>query len=280
MDDFSSLAKDSPLQEHVCKMLDNNQISSMTAVEAQRLADDIGIRSCFSVYQIASKHEKEMAPDFDELVLDVLTEWDSTVTARVEKAMKLHKKLEQDVLHYENKLSKLRNKAQETEAKGREMSPKQSDRLNRNEKKLNDAWQLHELESGAICNLFEEIAEYGWNELFPVVKSSIDYEITRMKRENSCFGYDLPLILSDLKDSVAGAPATNARTLNIQGQLENERVENRNLEIKVNKAEAALHGSWNSKEELLKELEDSILEMQTSNRGEPQGLCMEVGTTC
>jgi hypothetical protein len=256
LEDFSSLSKETPLHDYVGKMLDPDQTRSMTANETQLLADDTGIKSFFSVNQTLSKHEQEMEAGYHEQVLDYITEWDISVTTKVDRAMMLHKKLEQDVLHYENKVARLRSKAHETEAKGRLLSSKQSARLNRNEMKLNDAWQIHELECGSLCNLFEEIAEYGWHELYPLVKSTVEWEINHMQREKSTFGFDLPAILAQLKAIVPDGP-TDEQKAHLKKELEVRRAENRSLEHKVNKVEAALHKSWTSKAELLKMLEDT-----------------------
>lgn len=261
LDDFSSLSKETPFHERVGKSLDHDQILSMSAGEAQQLADDVGMKSFFSTTQIASKHERKTAAEYDEQVLDYITEWDNTVTTRVEKAMMLHKKLEQDVLHYENKVSRLRSKAHESEAKGRLLSTQQAERLNRNEMKLNDAWQIHELECGSLCNLFEEIAQHGWNELYPLVSNTLTCEMDRLQREKSCFGYDLPSILQDLKAIVADGAVSNGRQGHLRRELEYKIAENRSLELKVNKLEAAMNGSWTSKAEFFKKLEDSNVEI-------------------
>lgn len=248
------------MHEYVGKMLDPDQTTNMTANEAQHLADDTGIKSFFSVNQVSSMHEQMTEAEYHEQVLDYTTEWDYIVTTTVEKAMMLHKKLEQDVLHYENKVARLRSKAHETEAKGRLLSSQQSERLNRNEMKLNDSWQIHELACGSLCNLFEEIAEYGWHELYPLVKSTIEWEINRLEREKSTFGFDLPAILAQLKAIVSDSP-TDEQKAHLKKELEVRRAENRCLEHKVNKLEAALHQSWTSKAELLKMLKDTNVEI-------------------
>ena len=191
---------------------------------------------------------KVSAEEYQEEIVKYVEGWDESVSTRVNKAMLLHKKLEQDVLHYENKVAKLRSQAQDLEAKGKFLSSKQAARLNRNEMKLNDAWQIHELECSSICNLLEEITLQGYHDLYPVVKSSVEWEMQRMEREISTYGLGLPGLLKTLGNTVNDIPKPEQKH-QLHKEIVEQRNANRDLARKLNKLQALLRGPWTTKSE-------------------------------
>lgn len=260
VNDFGSLAETTPLYDLVGRKAVLDQIEEIDARKAAEVAKAQGVRSYKSIDQLVELQGKVSADEYQEEIVKYIEAWDEAVSTRVNKAMMLHKKLEQDVLHYENKVAKLRNQAQSLEAKGKLLSSKQATRLNRNEMKLNDSWQIHELESSSICNLLEEITLEGWHDLFPLVRSSIEWEIRRMEREIATYGLGLPGLLKSLGSTVNDIPMPEAKH-HIRKEIVEQRNLNRDLERKINELQAALKGSWTTKAEFQKVMEESNIEL-------------------
>ena len=260
VDDFGNLSATTPLYDLVGKKANLAQIEDIDARKAAQAATAQGVRSYKSIDQLVELQGKVSADEYQQEVVKYVNAWDEAVSTRVNKAMMLHKKLEQDVLHYENKVAKLRSQAHDMEAKGKLLSSKQSARLNRNEMKLNDAWQIHELECSSICNLLEEITLQGWHDLFPLVRSSIEWEIRRMEREIATYGLGLPGLLKTLGNTVNDVPMPETKH-HLRKEIAEQRNVNRDLARKINNLQTALKGSWTTKAEFQKVIHEKNIEL-------------------
>eukprot|EP00526_Cylindrotheca_closterium_P003055 CAMPEP_0113620906 /NCGR_PEP_ID=MMETSP0017_2-20120614/10664_1 /TAXON_ID=2856 /ORGANISM="Cylindrotheca closterium" /LENGTH=1444 /DNA_ID=CAMNT_0000530601 /DNA_START=213 /DNA_END=4547 /DNA_ORIENTATION=+ /assembly_acc=CAM_ASM_000147 len=260
VNDFGSLSETTPLYDLVGKKANLDQIDEINARKAAEACKAQGIRSYKSIDQLVELQGKASADEYQEEMVKYVDAWDEAVSTRVNKAMMLHKKLEQDVLHYENKVAKLRTQAHDLEAKGKFLSTKQAARLNRNEMKLNDAWQIHELECSAICNLLEEITIEGWHDLFPLVRSSVEWEIRRMEREISTYGLGLPGLLKTLGKTVNDVPIPETKH-HLRKEIAEQQNLNRELERKINQLQTALKGSWTTKTEFQKVMQAENIEL-------------------
>ena len=132
-------------------------------------------------------------------------DWESYVTSTVDAQLAENKKLHEHFNHYQQKVETLRkkeeaeaDKLQKKEEKKAEAaaaaSPNQkaspvappkrpttklAEKLERNESKLNSAWKTYENSSAALCNLMEEVMKQGWQDLYPLVVETIQWEIRR-----------------------------------------------------------------------------------------------------
>jgi len=255
VEDFGSLSETTPLHNLVGKKANIAGIEDVDARKAAEAAKTQGVRSYKSIDQLVELQGNVSGEEYQEEIVKYIDAWDEAVSTRVNKGMQLHKKLEQDVLHYENKVSKLRSQAHDLEANGKFLSSKQAARLNRNEMKLNDAWQIHELECSSICNLLEEITQQGWHDLFPIVKSSIEWEIRRMEREISTYGLGLPGLLKTLGNTVNDVPMPETEP-QLRKEIVDQRNANRVLVRKINVFQTILRGRWTTKSEFQQVMQD------------------------
>lgn len=216
--EYAVLSKDTPIYDYVGKELNQDALlalddkgkgdgkSDATAEELQLHVKsalqlhDQGVPSLASIQQLASIHEKTNAVDYQRHILDYAVEWDEIVTTKIESELAMVKKLQHDRLHYEKKVEVLRKKAVQAEAKGKTISASQEEKLNRNEKKLKDAWQLHEQQAAEACFLIEQVTLHGWKDFYPLVKNTMKWEVNRLGRENVTYG-KLPATLEAMKAS-------------------------------------------------------------------------------
>lgn len=222
-EEYAILSKDTPIYDYVGKELDQDALmalndsgngkSNATAEELELQAksalklNDQGVPSLASIQQLATLHEKTNAVDYQRHILDYITEWEEVVTTKIESELAMVKKLQQDRLHYEKKVEGLRKKAVQAENKGKKLSTSQEDKLNRNEKKLKDAWQLHEQKAAEACFLIEQVTLHGWKDFYPLVKNTMKWEVNRLGRENVTYGR-LPATLEAMKASYVAQTET------------------------------------------------------------------------
>jgi hypothetical protein len=214
--EYAVLSQDTPIFDFVGKQLDQDALQSLDdkglgsagvpadGLELQGKAllevNKHGVPSLVSLQQLASIHEKTNRLDFQLHVLDYVSEWEQVVSTKVSEELSMVKKLQQDRLHYEKKTDSLRKKAIQLEGKGKAMTQAQEEKLDRNEKKLKDSWQLHEEKAGEACFLIEQVTIHGWKDFYPLVKNAMKWEVNRLGRENVTYGR-LPATLEAMKAS-------------------------------------------------------------------------------
>jgi hypothetical protein len=130
-----------------------------------------------SVHQLATEKARDEAKQYQETVIDYAIEWLQIVTTRVDEGLEKSNVLYRELNHYKNKIDLLRKKVNAVEAKGKESSSKLSQKLNRNEAKVKNAWKLHEASASTLCNLLEEITKGGWKDLYPLILAALQWEI-------------------------------------------------------------------------------------------------------
>jgi hypothetical protein len=140
--------------------------------------------SLYGLYSFGAAQGNANDNEFQAHIVDYIVDWHRIVTERIDADMKNVKMLERDRRHYEEKVERLREKSSSVEAKGKEPSRGQVEKLDRNEEKLKDAFSKHERLAGKLCVLIEEVTHQGYKDLYPLVKKYIKWEINRAVREH------------------------------------------------------------------------------------------------
>ena len=159
---------------------------------------DDTVASLTTLQKLASMHSKTNEIDYQLHVLDYVTEWEEVVSKMIKQELLMVKKLQKDRTHYERKVESLRKGILKKETSGKEIKDAEHEKLSRNEKKLKDAWQIHEQKAGEVCFLIEQITIHGWKDFYPLVKNTMKWEVNRLGRENLTYGR-LPETLEALK---------------------------------------------------------------------------------
>ena len=123
--------------------------------------------------EVAHAQHESRNDEYQQCVLGYALEWEQVVTSKVDLELKQVKKLQQSRLHYEKKVEGLRKKVNTLDNKGKDLSPDLMEKLARNEQKLKDAWEVHEIRASRLCFLIEEVVQYGWKDLYPLVANLI-----------------------------------------------------------------------------------------------------------
>ena len=148
--------------------------------------------------EFCEMEQAQRGKDFQKSVLDYVTQWEADVSQRINKEMKQVKKLQQCRSHYEKKVETIRKKVSSLEAKGKEISADLLDKLERNEVKLRDAVYYHELNASRLCAIIEQVTQYGWKDLLPLVSNLLKYEFNRSGGELAIYG-KFPIVLESFQ---------------------------------------------------------------------------------
>lgn len=146
-------------------------------------------KSLAEVQTMASLRATENQRELDQHVVRWTLEWRDTVTEWVDRKKKEVRKLQKDKDHYESKVELLRRRCHHHEpladscssrgattsavvgtpsTSSRTASPAQIEKLERNEKKLKEAFLRYETEAARLCALLEAVTRDGWIELYNV----------------------------------------------------------------------------------------------------------------
>ena len=127
-------------------------------------------------------------------VLHHVMEWQETVTNQVDTALQEFKELEQKSFHYNVKIERLRRHINSSLSKWDWARTALEKRLVRNESKLKTVEEEFQKKSNETCFLLEQVTNCGWKDLYPLVKSTMEWEHGRLDKEGAVFSEITPLI--------------------------------------------------------------------------------------
>ena len=78
------------------------------------------------------------------------------------------------------------------------------EKLERNEQKLQKAFQAHEIRAAQLCVIIEEATHSGWKDLLPLIENILKWDETRMARENQSYR-QIPTTLQSIATVAASA---------------------------------------------------------------------------
>lgn len=140
-----------------------------------------------AVTQAASEQAHDFATAYQDKVVDYCVEWERTVTAHVDTELAVTNTSQERLNHYQSKIVELNKKMENYNKKSAKVPKKFSEKLARNEIKLNKAHEEYERSASVLCNLIEEVTLRGWKDLYPLVKENIKLEVARAVGENAVF---------------------------------------------------------------------------------------------
>ena len=204
---FDSVGKNTVGEEYT-KELESicENSSTMTRTTLDEIIDSSmdasadSIHSIYTLQQLMGGHVVFLERDFRTKVIEVAEEWEMAVTEKVEEESKKVRRLQETRIHYEKKVNLLRQWANELEEKGKENPPAKKEKLERNEGKLKEAFELHEIEAGRLCVLLEEVVVGGWKELHNLIKNYCKWESYQADRSRKIYSKLMPATVKSTKN--------------------------------------------------------------------------------
>lgn len=205
------MSEGTPLEDHVRKPMDPTalkrveELGSMQKDKYDTDANGNEMASLAAAAQVDSINETVSGKEYDRFILDYALDWEKVVTGKLDAEIKEVQKLQRRRLHYERKVAGLRKRTNNMESKGKELPESLIEKLNRNEDKLKESFESHEQRSCDLCILLEEVTESGWKDLYPLLKNTMRYEVSRTQRDAACFS-NLTTIIDAMKQKSFGPP--------------------------------------------------------------------------
>ena len=140
--------------------------------------------SFISVFHNTSNVSAKNSFKYKNDVMAYCIEWESVVSTRVDKDVLDIKKLREMFNHYQDKVDSLRKKVNGQETKGKSINAALSEKLQRNEEKLDEASGLYEASARPLCVLIEEVVQYGYKDLYPFIVAIMKFEMERSQNES------------------------------------------------------------------------------------------------
>ena len=162
------------------------------------LAADDNASSYLSIHNSLSNKAKSYSGKYSQFVVDYVTQWQQTVHTRVDKALKDTSKFRVELDHYESKVESLRQSANQTMAKGKQVDDKMAEKLTRNEEKLEKIKQDYFRLVSNTTTLIEEVTGRSWRDIHPVLVKIFQFDMTISSEEAKSMS-NLGTIIDELK---------------------------------------------------------------------------------
>ncbi|CAB9507907.1 expressed unknown protein [Seminavis robusta] len=117
-------------------------------------------------------------------VIEYVREWELVIKTRVEASCKQAKEMKQDLSHYEKKTESLSKGHEAAVAKEKTPSPKDVERLKRNEEKLSLARDSYEAHATRLVELIEQVVDNAWKDLLPLLLRMIRMDTDKITDHN------------------------------------------------------------------------------------------------
>lgn len=131
--------------------------------------DQTGCNSNSNSYMhIQDTLSKQFAKRADELHKDCIAyvvDWEKCVTARASLKTKETERLRLDADHYKAKVSSLEAAVSSRENKGKPVPPKEREKLERNEEKLEEAERAYDVAANDLFLFLDEVVDRSWRDL-------------------------------------------------------------------------------------------------------------------
>lgn len=134
------------------------------------------INSYFSIQEGVANKTKMYTEKYKQFVVDYAQEWYKVITERVGADLKKAEKIRVELDHYQNKVESLRQSANATMAKGKQVDSKTAEKLTRNEDKLIKIKEASSKFISDLCLLMEEVTERSWRDLHPMLVKCAQFE--------------------------------------------------------------------------------------------------------
>lgn len=136
------------------------------------------VLSYLSIQEGVSGKAKMYTQKYSQFVIDYAVEWEKVVTSRVNTGLKNAEQLRVELDHYQRKVESLRQTANATMAKGKQVDQKSGERLTRNEEKLVKVRQTYNNFVAGLCTLIDEVTDRSWRDLHPLMVKIAQFEVT------------------------------------------------------------------------------------------------------
>ena len=136
------------------------------------------VQSYLSIQEGVAAKAKVYLQKYSQFVIDYASEWEKVVTTRVDRGLKVAEQQRLELDHYQRKVEALRQSANATMVKGKQVDPKAAEKLIRNEEKLGKIKETYAKFTVSLCTLVDEVTVRSWRDLHPLLVKIAQFEVT------------------------------------------------------------------------------------------------------
>jgi glutathione S-transferase len=157
-----------------------------------------GRGSLAAVQELASMYQVKNAQEYQQQIVDYISDWETTASAQVEEKVSILPKLRDKREHYESKVESIRAKIQKLQTSEKSIPKATQGKLERTEEKLSEALGAHEDAASKACFSLDQVMRFAWKDLYPLVNKMIKWELNKLGREETLYGKFLPDMVEQL----------------------------------------------------------------------------------
>eukprot|EP00978_Attheya_sp_CCMP212_P033580 scaffold136190_cov50-Attheya_sp.AAC.1 len=140
-----------------------------------------------SVNLTISNEARNYITTYRSSVIDYVKEWERVITQNIETDEKEVNSLNTIFLHRERKVNYLRMKINVRTKFGINVPDKMNEKVERNQVKLDKAWEDHERKASKLCEFIEEVTKRGWKDLYPLVTKMATMDSEMITKHSKLF---------------------------------------------------------------------------------------------
>jgi hypothetical protein len=165
--DVAALAQNTPFAEMIGKPATKKKNGA--GEDTTTVADGDATSDYISIHQSFAAQAKQSSVNYGTMVLDVVVQWESAVTSRINADLKTEEKLRLKIGRYQGKVDALRQKIDLTVSKGKTPKDDVNEKLSRDTHKLNESREQYHDFVVNLCTLMDEVVHRSWRDLQPVL---------------------------------------------------------------------------------------------------------------
>jgi glutathione S-transferase len=152
--------------------------------------------------QVGVEEDFTLMEKYQREILRHAEDWLEACMVQVDRKQKEHQELERRYFHCNTKTARLRKRARNADSWNLEfVSQKIQPHLEKSEAELAMLIQEHKDKANEVCFLLDEVTAHGWKDLYPLVESSMEWEVDRFHHDEDTNGQVLPVALEKLQAS-------------------------------------------------------------------------------
>lgn len=153
------------------RLVDLSRGTPLAAANAEMSPPTLkSVRNKLSTVSKASENK------YDSTVIDYAIDWEKTLTSKFESELKELDEARRTLEHYLKKMGTLTSSKEKVEAKDKQLSPKQADKLQRNQEKLEQAEHEYQKHMFNLGLLSDDLVKTSWTYLYPLLVKLLEFD--------------------------------------------------------------------------------------------------------
>lgn len=188
-------------QRHAA-LVDTARSRSAVAESLAKLTRDTPLNNAAEIHKdqmdVLAVKSQTRGDEFKTIALDYLKLWRESVTSRINADIKNVEQLRRDADHYNNKVDSLKQSVKKLQDTGKPVPAATSEKLERNQEKLNTANNAYEIAAVNLILLIDDFVDRSWHDLHPFFLNLLKFDLNCISDEEAAED-QMKTLTNDLK---------------------------------------------------------------------------------